>query len=387
MRRLVYFFLLLLSLAIAAHLVLPPLVESRLNGVHAQPPYVLAKADAALYDRLPFVADLHSDALLWGRDLNDRVDRGHVDIPRLIEGGVALQAFTIVSKTPKGQNYGRNDDRTDNITALMVAQARHPRTWGSLLERGLDMAARLHASAAANPDFRVIASGSELSTYLGERQTQPRQTAGLLGVEGLHLLEGDAANLDRLYDAGFRMVAPVHFFDNEVGGSAHGVGKGGLTPFGKTVVAQAERRGMLIDLSHGSDQLIADVLDVATRPVIVSHTGLRALCPGGRNLTDAQLRRIAAGGGLVGIALFEEAMCSPELAATAAAMRHAADVMGVRHVALGSDFDGAVTTPVDVTGLGLLIPELRAVGFSESEIAAVMGGNVRDFLLDHLPPE
>ena len=372
---------------IAAHLVLPGYVERDLNKVVLKPPYEVSSADRAFYDELPFVADLHSDALLWGRDLNDRTDRGHVDVPRLLEANVALQAFTIVSKTPKGQNYSSNSDETDNITALMVAQGRSIDTWGSLLARGLDMCARLNASADDNPAFRVIRSQRDLRRYLKKRAVDPEQTAGLLGVEGLHLLEGDGENLVKLYDAGVRMVAPVHFFDNEVGGSAHGVQQGGLTPFGKTVLAEAERRGMLIDISHASTALVSDVLDVATRPVVVSHTGVQGTCPGVRNLSDAQLRRIAANGGLVGIALFEQAVCGADAAATAKAMRHAVDVMGLEHVALGSDFDGAVTTPFDVTGLPLLVPALRAEGFSEREMAALLGGNTRDFLLTNLPSE
>ena len=371
-------------LACIAYL-LPAAVERRLNKTVAAPPYRVSAPDSALYDSIDFVADLHSDALLWARDLGVRGRRGHVDVPRLIEAGVALQAFTIVTKTPKGQNYRANDDQTDNVTALMVAQARRPATWTSLAERALDMCARLNDVAERRDDFRVLRSRAELRAYLAARATDRSQSAGLLGVEGLHALEGDIDNLARLYDAGVRMVAPVHFFDNALGGSAHGVDKGGLTTFGATVVDAAERRGMILDLSHGSDALIADVLDVATRPVIVSHTGVRATCPGGRNLSDDQLRRIAAGGGLVGIALFRQAVCGSDAAATARAMRHAADVMGVAHVALGSDFDGAVTTPFDVTGLPLLVPALRAEGFTPSEIEAVLGGNVRDFLLANLP--
>lgn len=356
-----------------------------MNKVVNAPPYEVSEAARSLWDATPFIADLHSDALLWGRDLNKRTDNGHVDIPRLIEANVALQAFTIVSKTPKGQNYDSNTDETDNITALMVVQGRNPKTWTSLLARGLDMAARLNASAAENDAFQVIRSRAQLQAYIADRAKNPEQSAGLLGVEGLHLLEGELANVDKLYEAGFRMVAPVHFFDNEVGGSAHGAKKGGLTPFGKTVVAKAEKLGMLIDLSHASSATVSDVLAQATRPVIVSHTGVQATCAGDRNLTDAQLKAIAANGGLVGIAMFKQAVCSEDISGTARAIRHAVDVMGLEHVALGSDFDGAVTTPFDVTGLPLLVPALRAEGFGESEIQAIVGGNTRDFLLANLP--
>lgn len=384
-RKLLRFLLLFAMIVTLGLLIVPGYVERQMNKVVNAPPYEVSEAARSLWDATPFIADLHSDALLWGRDLNKRTDNGHVDIPRLIEANVALQAFTIVSKTPKGQNYDSNTDETDNITALMVVQGRNPKTWTSLLARGLDMAARLNASAAENDAFQVIRSRAQLQAYIADRAKNPEQSAGLLGVEGLHLLEGELANVDKLYEAGFRMVAPVHFFDNEVGGSAHGAKKGGLTPFGKTVVAKAEKLGMLIDLSHASSATVSDVLAQATRPVIVSHTGVQATCAGDRNLTDAQLKAIAANGGLVGIAMFKQAVCSEDISGTARAIRHAVDVMGLEHVALGSDFDGAVTTPFDVTGLPLLVPALRAEGFGESEIQAIVGGNTRDFLLANLP--
>lgn len=366
---------------------MPGYIERQMNKVVAATPYEVSQDDRAFWDASPFIADLHSDALLWGRELNTRTDNGHVDIPRLIEANVALQAFTIVSKTPKGQNYASNTDETDNITALMVVQGRNPKTWTSLLARGLDMASRLNQSASDNDAFQVIRSQAGLRTYIADRAVNPTQSAGLLGVEGLHLLEGEIGNVDKLYEAGFRMVAPVHFFDNEVGGSAHGAKKGGLTPFGKTVVTKAEQLGMLIDLSHASSATVSDVLAQATRPVIVSHTGVQATCAGDRNLTDAQLQAIAANGGLVGIAMFKQAVCSSDVSGTSKAIRHAVDVMGIQHVGLGSDFDGAVTTPFDVTGLPLLLPALRAEGFSGSEIRAIIGGNTRDFLLANLPAQ
>lgn len=384
-KKLLRFLLLFAMIVTLGLLIVPGYVERQMNKVVNAPPYEVSEAARSLWDATPFIADLHSDALLWGRDLNKRTDNGHVDIPRLIEANVALQAFTIVSKTPKGQNYDSNTDETDNITALMVVQGRNPKTWTSLLARGLDMAARLNASAAENDAFQVIRSRAQLQAYIADRAKNPEQSAGLLGVEGLHLLEGELSNVDKLYEAGFRMVAPVHFFDNEVGGSAHGAKKGGLTPFGKTVVAKAEKLGMLIDLSHASSATVSDVLAQATRPVIVSHTGVQATCAGDRNLTDAQLKAIAANGGLVGIAMFKQAVCSEDISGTARAIRHAVDVMGLEHVALGSDFDGAVTTPFDVTGLPLLVPALRAEGFGESEIQAIVGGNTRDFLLANLP--
>ena len=117
------------------------------------------------------------------------------------------------------------------------------------------------------------------------------------------------------------------------------------------MVKRMEARKMIVDLSHGSDQQIDDVLAMATRPVVVSHTGVRGTCDNSRNLSDAQLRAIAANGGLVGIGFWETAVCGKDAAAIAKAVRYAAGLIGVDHVALGSDFDGAVPVPFDATGM------------------------------------
>jgi microsomal dipeptidase-like Zn-dependent dipeptidase len=186
----------------------------------------------------------------------------------------------------------------------------------------------------------------------------------------------DLENVDVLYDAGFRMMSPVHFFDNEVGGSAHGVRKGGLTVLGREVIRRMEQRGMIVDLAHASPRTIEDALALATRPVVVSHTGVRGTCDNTRNLSDGQLRAIARGGGVVGIGYWDTAVCGTDVHAIARAIRHAVVVAGIDHVALGSDFDGAVTVPFDASGLPLLTESLLEAGFSEEEASKVMGGNV-----------
>jgi microsomal dipeptidase-like Zn-dependent dipeptidase len=210
--------------------------------------------------------------------------------------------------------------------------------------------------------------------------------AAVLATEGLHPLEGKLENVDVLYDAGFRIAGLTHFFDNEVGGSAHGMEKGGLTPFGREVVTKLEAKGMLIDLAHASKPLIDDVLAVAKRPVLVSHTGVAGTCPGPRNLTDAHLQRIAATGGVVGIGYWDGAVCQPTVPSIVKAIRYAVDTIGVAHVALGSDFNGATRTPFDVTGLPQLTQGLVQAGFSADDIRAIMGGNVQRLLLQSLPP-
>jgi microsomal dipeptidase-like Zn-dependent dipeptidase len=355
------------------------------NGKRGGPPYRASERARELHRAL-VVADMHADSLLWDRDLLARSSRGHVDVPRLAEGGVALQFFTVVTKTPYFSNYDNNREGWNGVTALVVAERWPVRTWGSLLERALYQSRKLHDAAARSGGRLVIVRNArDLAGFLERRGREPQAVAGLLGLEGAYPLEGDARNVDALFDAGFRMMAPTHFLDNEWGGSAHGEGKTGLTEHGREMVRRMEARGMLVDLAHASAATIDDVAAVATRPLVVSHTGVRGTCDNNRNLSDAQLRQIAATGGVVGIGYWEAATCGTDAAAIARAVRHAANVIGVEHVALGSDFDGTVTTPFDTTGVVEITDALLAEGFAEDEVRAVMGGNVLRLLAETLP--
>ena len=244
-----------------------------MNAVIDRGPYQPSERASALHKRL-LIADLHADSLLWSRDLLRRGSRGHVDVPRLIEGNVALQAFTIVSKTPRGQNIESTDASSDDITLLAIAQRWPPATWGSLKARALYQSEKLHDfEARSGGKLTIIKSAEDLSDYLESRKQDSGLTAGFLGIEGAQALDGDVGNVDVLFNAGFRMMAPTHFFDNDIGGSAHGVEKGGLTEKGKEMIRRMESLGMIVDIAHASPRTIDDVLAIATRPVVVSHTG------------------------------------------------------------------------------------------------------------------
>ncbi|MHB9796992.1 dipeptidase [Pseudomonas sp. MT3] len=385
MRKILIALLLLVAVGLGIFFNLPGYFDRKMNTVAAPPPYPASDAATALHKTL-FVADLHDDALLWNRNLLERHDYGHSDLPRLLEGHVGLQVFSTVTKTPRGLNYKRNGADSDNITPLIIAQ-RWPRaTWTSLLERALYQGRMLEdAAAGSQGKLTLVRSRADLARYLAAWNKDPNQLAAVLATEGLHPLEGKLDNLDRMYDAGFRIMGLTHFFDNEVGGSAHGLQKGGLTPFGRKVIARLEDKKMLVDLAHASRALIDDVLAIATRPVLVSHTGVEGTCPGIRNLTDAHLQRIAATGGVIGIGYWDGAVCDTSVQAIVKAIRYAADKVGVEHIALGSDFDGAVHAPFDTSGLAQLTQGLAEAGFSQPDIAAIMGGNVRRLLLDTLP--
>jgi microsomal dipeptidase-like Zn-dependent dipeptidase len=164
----------------------------------------------------------------------------------------------------------------------------------------------------------------------------------------------------------------------------HGLRKGGLTPLGRQVVREMERRGMIVDIAHSSHAAVAEVLAMAKRPVVSSHGGVQATCRVNRNLNDEEIRGIARTGGIVGIGYWDAAICDLRPAAVAAAIAHVRDLVGIDHVGLGSDFDGAVTTGFDTAGLVNVTQALVDRGFTDEEIAKVMGGNLLR-LLQGLP--
>jgi microsomal dipeptidase-like Zn-dependent dipeptidase len=148
----------------------------------------------------------------------------------------------------------------------------------------------------------------------------------------------------------------------------------------------APDRGMIIDVAHSSPAAFADVLKIATRPVVVSHGGVKGTCDTPRNLSDDQLRALAANGGVVGIGYWDAAICQPTPEATAKAILHAVKVAGIDHVGLGSDYDGATTVGFDTAHLDVVTQALMQAGMNEADIAKVMGGNTARLLAAGLAP-
>jgi membrane dipeptidase len=373
--------------ALAARPVLDAVVartERRMNPVGGPLPAPSERA-RALHATLR-VADLHADSLLWGRDLGRRGDRGHVDVPRLIEGNVAVQVLSMPVKTPRHMNIEHNDATSDEVILLALAKRWPPAAWRSLLARVLHLAARARRlEAASDGRFRLLGSRADLAAYLEDRAADPRTTAGVLSIEGAHALDGDPANVDVVADAGIRMISPAHFFDTAFGGSAHGVERYGLTPLGREMVRRMEARHVILDLAHASARTIDDALAVSTRPVVASHTGVRGVLDNARNLSDEHLAGIAATGGLVGIGFWETACGGTDPSWIARSIAYAVERVGVEHVGLGSDWDGAVRVPFDAAGLVHLTDALLDVGLDEVAIRAVMGGSVLRVLDETLP--
>ena len=377
---------LLLIIAAAFFIFAPGMTESAMNKVDGKPLNKVSDEALALHKTLT-IADLHSESLMWDRDINDRADRGHVDVPRLQAGNVALQVFSSVSKTPKGQNYDANGADSDNVTLLTVAQLQPVKTWSSLAERSLYHAFKLdRAVSVSKGSLAAVRTAGHMADLVKVRGDGTPTVGAMLSIEGLHNLEGKAANLDRLYNAGFRMAGLTHFFDNELAGSMHGLKKGGLTPFGRDIVSRMEAKGMIVDIAHCSQTCVSQVLAMATRPVVSSHGGVQATCKVNRNLSDMQIKGVAATGGIIGIGYWDGAVCDTSPAAVAKAMKHIRDLVGIEHVALGSDYDGATTVRFDTSQLVQVTQALMDAGFSEDEIRAAMGGNAMRVIAAGLAP-
>lgn len=384
-----------------------------------------------------FLADLHADTLLWGIEPLAPRSGGHLDGPRLAASGIGLQVFAAPTWTPlpvraRDSNLvvnARSFDQSHALfpTGIFASGKLSGRTRRS---RALRIARRFHemieASRAAASPFRAIQiEGPDDFDRLGPRRAGQRPEIGvMLALEGLHWLRPDSDvervedTVGELYDAGYRMMAPTHRFSNGLGGSNEDSdGRAGLTPAGRRFVASCLRRRIVLDLAHASPALVREAAGVALtqedgpRPVIVSHCGVKAVHPSSRNLSVADIRAVASTGGLVGVGFWRGAMgWRDELSftdkmgkivqsfAAALAILSAKDFTEemtgrfgrydpYEHLAFGSDFDGAVTTAFDVTGVSHVVAALAAADdsrgaplFPGDKLALIAGENTRRVL-------
>lgn len=321
----------------------------------------------ALHRRYPAI-DLHADPLMWARflgyDLKLRHDPplpmasigGHVDFPRLREGGIGAQFLGLVS--------------------LPIAESRP----AEVAEEQLDV---LDALIASTPDVSLVRTAAELEAC------RERGTLGLLaGIEGAHLLQGSTVRLKHLADRGARYLGLVHFSANEAAFPAYGWGTSpgsGLTRFGRDLVRTCEDLGVIVDLAHLNRQGFMEACAMARRPLIVSHTGVSGGCKHWRNIDDEQLRAVAATGGVVGIIFVPRYLGGSGLEDVVRHIRHVIEVAGEEVAALGSDWDGfVIPTPDlrDAAHLPLLTDALLDSGLSEPQVAKVLRGNVLRLLAD-----
>jgi microsomal dipeptidase-like Zn-dependent dipeptidase len=366
------------------------------------------------------IADLHADGLMWGRDLLQRQPGiGHADLPRLAEGGVALQVFTVFTVTPPAtaacltpaEDGTPRQDCVDgdgtNLTALLQSfvllrprEAVSPRKTVVGRARAFDDLVR-RSQGTAHPLVHIRDAG-DLRRVVELRQGGVAAIGAILGLEGAHPLDPRRVEeeLDWLHGLGYRLVAPTHRFDNAFGGASEGVRAGGLTEVGEQLVRGAQQRGMVLDVAHLSNPGILRAVELAQRPLVYSHGGIAsncapagpAACVGHRNISPEAAAALARQGGVIGIGYWPEAVGTEGLASIASAVLRTRDELAARgvadplgRIALGSDFDGFVRTAVDARGhplvLGRLAAELgeadaRRIGWTNACIALVraLGG-------------
>lgn len=383
--RVVFYALLACTLLALSFYLLGANAERLMNRVESLPLPAVSEHARALH-RASFVVDLHADSSLMGRDLLERSRVGHVDLPRLVEGGVGLQFFTAPTKFPISFDIHRTDkDAPDLLTLLgFVARGRFGRM--GPYRRGLIQGEQIRQLAERSDGALVlIRTRADLEALLEARANNENKVGALLGLEGAHALEGKIEYLSDFHAAGVRMIGLTHFFDNAFAGSAHGIEKGGLTDLGRNLVTRMVDRGILIDLAHASPRAIDQVLAMVDVPTLVSHTGVKGTCDNPRNLSDRQLRAIAAGGGVIGVGYWEMAVCGTAPRDIVAAMLHIIRLVGDEHVALGSDYDGGTTVAFDTSRLPVLTQAMIDAELSDDSIARILGGNILRVMRRVLP--
>jgi len=302
------------------------------------------------------VVDAHCDTLVRlgeGQRLTDRLEDTHVDLDRLEKGQVAAQFF-----------------------ACWIAPSHNPHR---SLERALELVERFYAE--------VEGSGGRLTAVTGPSGVREcfaeGRVAGILSLEGAEPLGTNLALIGSLHRLGVRSITLTWNNRNAI---ADGVGdartRGGLSEFGVAAVREMQRLGMLVDVSHISEAGFRQVLEVASKPVIASHSNARALCDHPRNLTDDQIKALAAAGGVMGLNLCPSFVTrDPEEADLERALDHVDHVVGLvgdRHVGLGMDLDGIRATPkgfADVADLPHLTRGLLERGHGEEAVRRILGGN------------
>ena len=251
---------------------------------------------------------------------------------------------------------------------------------------------RIHRwCAGSDGRLAVIRTHADLERCLAEG----RPVGVLIGIQGGQVLEGSLDTIARLREHGVRMFAPAHVMDNAIVGSSTGRSATGLTAFGRETLAALEEQSIIVDLAHMSLPGVEQALKASTRPLTMSHTGLRDIAhepsrwrrysAANRNVPATVIQEIAKQGGMVGIALSTQLLGGSTLEAAARTVSLAIQSAGEAAVALGSDMDGALRTVVDVQGLPALAGTLLDTGLPTSTVAGVMGQNAVTWLKAALP--
>ena len=335
------------------------------------------------------VFDGHNDALT--RDDHARLargrDGGHLDLPRMRAGGVRGATFAVFTRSDGGAREVQVP-RDDGVVEFEPA----PPVEHAVAAADASAAAGRLLALEREGFVQVARSGADLDRAVDDLDGPP---VAVLHFEGAEAIDPGLEALDLWYEAGLRSIGPVWSRPNAF---AHGVPfispsspdtGPGLTDAGRALVRRCGELGIVIDVSHLNEAGFWDIARLDVGPLVATHSGVHALCPTSRNLLDSQLDAIGDSGGLVGIVFacsflradFADDADTP-LSLIAEHARYVADRIGVEHVALGSDYDGAtIPAPLgDVAGTPKLLDALAGAGFGSSEVAAIAWDNWRRVL-------
>ncbi len=280
-----------------------------------------------------------------------------MDFPRMRRGGLDAVGFT-------------NATAFFGLAGLKAFHDRWPpATWFSPWERLRFQLRKMRAWVDAG-EVALATNAAALRAH-----HEAGRVSAFHGIEGAHALGDDVSRVEEVAALGVVFISPVHLSDNAYGGSSSGSDRG-LSALGRDLVEAMNRAGVMLDLAHASPATFDDAIALTELPPLVSHGGVRAVHDSWRNLTDRQIRAVAERGGVIGIMLAPPALSEPSLAEALDHIEHVIDVAGEDAVAIGSDFDGYVRSPIDAEGMPQLTERMLRRGFSETRIKKVLGGNV-----------
>jgi membrane dipeptidase len=318
---------------------------------------------AVIHERHVF-ADIHAHPSRFHRANVDRIDRD--EIARYRRGLIDVVVANVSSDAAFQGGYTRRDGT--NVRRLRGNDV-HPLQPGEAFAFTLDRLDRVLKTIEAGD--AALASSPDAVLEAKRRG----QLALLPALEGADGLEGSLDNLRELYRRGVRLVQLVHFLDNDLGSNQTAPHDDrGLTAFGREVVREANRLGIIVDLAHANTHTIMSALETSTQPILFSHTGVKALHEGDRYVTDDEIRAIAAKGGIIGIWPAEALESIPGMVRH---IDHVKRLVGVDHIAIASDLRGM--SYIDAFGeeanFRAISDGLMDAGYSDDEIGKIMGGN------------
>jgi len=339
------------------------LLLSVLSASHAGRGLAGQSRAEAVHDRVVF-ADIHAHPSRFHRANVDRIDKDEIE--RYRRGLIDLVVCNVSSDAAFQGGYTRRDGT--EVKRLQDNDA-YPLKRGEAFAFTLDRFERVLETVESGD--AVLASSPD-AVLMAKRQGKLALLPALEGADGL---EGSLDNLRELHRRGLRLVQLLHFLDNDLGSNqTPPYDARGLTAFGRDVIRESNRLGMLVDLAHASTRTIMDALDASTQPILFSHTGAKALHSGDRYLTDSEIHAIAAKGGLVGVwpaADFKTA------AGMVRHIEHVKQLVGIDHIAIASDLRGMSYFPAfgEEANFRAIVDGLIEGGYTDDEIGRIMGGN------------